>query len=126
MTAANHVQQRSQWTSGHPDWNRGTVWQRNSNWWQGNAGFRSYSGVRLNFYFAPGFGYYSVPLDYRGRSWQTGAYLPLFFLQYAVNDYQAYGLPSPPYGCSWVWVNTGVFLIDRSDGYILDEVDNVW
>ena len=51
--------------------------------------------------------------------------MPRFFLSYAVSDYQNYGLPPPPYGYSWVWVNTSVLLVDRSDGYILDEIDNV-
>ena len=124
--AASHGQQATQWHSTNPNWNRGTVWQRNPNWWRGNSGFRNYSGVRLNFFFAPGYGYYGVSREYQGRSWHPGEYLPEFFLRYVVNDYRAYGLPAPPYGFSWIWVNTSVLLVDRSDGYILDEVDNVW
>jgi len=124
--APRHVQQSNQWQSARSNWNGNTVWKRNPNWWRGNASFRNYAGARANYFFAPGFGYYSVPQEYWGRSWNTGAYLPLFFLRYVVNDYRAYGLPPPPYGCSWVWVNTSVFLVDMSDGYILDEIDNVW
>ncbi len=67
-----------------------------------------------------------MPREYWGRSWNTGAYLPAFFLRYVVNDYGAYGLPPPPYECSWVWVNTSILLVELSDGYILDEIDNVW
>ena len=67
-----------------------------------------------------------MPHEYWGRSWNTGEYLPLFFLNYEVRDYQNYGLPPPPPNCSWVWVNNNVVLIDRFDGYILDEIDNVW
>ena len=124
--ATRHVQQSNQWRSANSNWNSNTVWQRNPNWWRGNASFRNYTGVRVNFFYAPGLGYYRVPQEYWGRSWNTGAYLPLFFLRYAVNDYQAYGLPPPPYGCSWVWVNTSILLVDLSDGYILDEINNVW
>ena len=77
-----HVEQRNQWQSNNQDWNRGTVWQRDRNWWRGNDAFRNYSGVRLNFFFAPGFGYYSVPLQYRRHSWHEGDYLP----RYCEND----------------------------------------
>ena len=124
--ATRHVQQSNQWRSARSNWNGNAVWQSNPNWWRGNVSFRGYTGPRMNSFYAPGFGYYSVPQEYWGRSWNTGAYLPLFFLRYVVNDYQAYGLPPPPYGCSWVWVNTSVVLVDMSDGYILDEIDNVW
>jgi hypothetical protein len=124
--ATHDVQESNQWRSVHSNWNSNTVWNRNPNWWRGNASFRNYTGARVNFFYAPGFGYYSVPQEYWGRSWNTGGYLPLFFLRYAVNDYQDYGLPQPPYGCSWVWLDTSVLLVDRSDGYILDEIGNVW
>lgn len=102
------------------------MWRRDPNWWRGDPGFRGYSGPRVSFFFAPGYGYYSVPREYWGRRWGAGAYLPAFFLRYAVADYEAYGLPPPPYGCEWVWVNNDVLLVDRSDGYILDEIDNVY
>jgi Ni/Co efflux regulator RcnB len=124
--AVGHLQQRNQWRSSNADWNRNTVWQRDPNWWRRDAAFSVYTGARANYFFAPGFGYYSVPQEYWGERWSTGAYLPLFFLSYAVSGYQDYGLPAPPYNCSWVWVNTSVLLVDRSDGYILDEIDNVW
>jgi len=121
-----HVEQRNQWQSTNQDWNRGTVWQRDRNWWRGNDAFRNYSGVRLNFFFAPGFGYYSVPLKYRQHSWHPGDYLPRYFMRYVVNDYRSYGLPRPPYNCRWIWVNNSILLVDRSDRYILDEVSNIW
>lgn len=124
--ATRHLQQSNQWRAANSNWNSNTVWRSNPNWWRGNASFRDYTGVRVNSFYAPGFGYYSVPQEYWGRSWNTGAYLPQYFLRYAVNDYQAYGLPPPPYGCSWVWVNTSILLVDLSDGYILDEINHVW
>ena len=66
------------------------------------------------------------PAGILGSSLARGAYLPLFFLDYEVRDYREYGLPDPPDGCRWVWVNRGVVLVDQSDGYIVDEIDNVW
>jgi Ni/Co efflux regulator RcnB len=121
-----HVQQRNQWQSTNQDWNRSTVWQRDRNWWRGNDAFRNYTGVRLNFFFAPGFGYYSVPQQYRQHSWHPGDYLPSYFMRYVVNDYRSYGLPRPPNNCRWIWVNNSILLVDRSDRYILDEVSNIW
>jgi len=121
-----HVQQTNQWQSNNQDWNRGTVWQRDRNWWHNNDAFRNYSGVRLNFFFAPGFGYYSVPRQYRRHSWHEGDYLPRYFMRYVVNDYRSYGLPRPPYNCRWIWVNNSILLVDRSDRYVLDEVSNIW
>jgi Ni/Co efflux regulator RcnB len=126
IRSASHVQQATQWRSTNPNWNSRTVWQRDPNWWNGNAGFKNYNGVRLNFFFAPGYGYYSVSREYWGHRWHVGDYLSSFFLRYVVSDYRNYGLPSPPYGYSWIWVNTSVLLVDRNDGYILDEEDNVW
>jgi len=121
-----HVQQRNQWQGSNQDWNRSTVWQRDRNWWRGNDAFRNYSGVRLNFFFAPGYGYYNVPRQYRQRSWHEGDYLPRYFMRYVVNDYRSYGLPRPPYNCRWIWVNNSILLVDRSDRYILDEVSDIW
>ena len=102
------------------------MWQRDRNWWQGNSAFRSYSGPRINFYFAPGFGYYSVPRQYWRHNWHPGEYLPRYFMRFVVNNYRAYGLPRPPYNCRWIWVNNSILLVDRTDRYILDEVSNVW
>ena len=121
-----HAQERRDFRSDNRDWGTRTVWRGNPNWWRGNPFFQDYRGPRVNFFFAPGFGYYSVPNQYYGRRWNPGDYLPAFFLNYTVEDYSAYGLPRPPYGCEWVWVNNNVLLIDESDGYILDEVYNVW
>ena len=120
------MQQRNQWQSSNQDWNRSTAWQRDPNWWRGNNAFRNYTGVRLNFYFAPGFGYYGVPRQYWQHSWHPGEYLPRYFMRIVVSDYRSYGLPSPPYNCRWIWVNNSILLVDRSDRYILEEVSNIW
>ncbi len=43
-----------------------------------------------------------------------------------MNDYYDYGLPAPPPGCAWIWLNGNIALVDMSDGYIIDIVYNVW
>jgi Ni/Co efflux regulator RcnB len=122
----HHAEQRDQWRGEHRDWRARAVWERNHDWWRGNPAFRDYRGPREHAYFAPGYGYYEVPEEYWGRRWEVGALLPFFFLRYAVPDYEVYGLPPPPPGCEWVWVGNSVLLVDESDGYVLDEVDDVW
>jgi Ni/Co efflux regulator RcnB len=124
--AAAHAQQSSQWRGGHASVASGTVWRSNRNWWRTNSRFRGYNGPRANYYFAPGYGYYAVPRAYRGHHWRMGDLLPLFFLRYVMRDYRDYGLPTPPPGCAWIWVGNDVLLVDMSDGYIIDEIDNVY
>ncbi|MDE2357572.1 MAG: RcnB family protein [Alphaproteobacteria bacterium] len=74
----------------------------------------------------PDFGYVAVPPQYQMRYWRAGDTLPVWFWRYVVRDYAAYGLPPPPDGCAWVWVDDDVALIDLDDGYILDIVHNLW
>ena len=71
-------------------------------------------------------GYIALPRQYRDHHWRAGEYLPGWFRAYSVSHYERYGLPRPPRGCAWIWLNGDVALIDRSDGYILDVVHNVW
>ncbi|MDR3507191.1 MAG: RcnB family protein [Caulobacteraceae bacterium] len=120
------AQAGDQWRQGHRDWDQGAPWRQNHNWWQGNASFRLYAGPRIGFFFIPDQGYISVPSQYRSRHWEAGQYLPAWYRRHLVRYYWNYGLPVPPNGCAWVWVNNDVALIDRSDGYILDIVHNVW
>ncbi len=126
QAVAVHTQQRSQWAQGRTQARSHAVWSSNRNWWRGNARFSGYNGARSGYYFAPGHGYYALPREYWGRSWGEGEYLPLFFLAYALSDYNDYGLPPAPYGCEWVWVGNNVLLVDMRDGYVLDEMRNVY
>jgi Ni/Co efflux regulator RcnB len=71
-------------------------------------------------------GYIALPRQYRNRIWRPGDYLPPWFRAYAVRDPWRYGLPRPPRGCVWIWLNGDVALIDRRDGYILDIARRVW
>jgi len=104
------------------DWSRG----RSNDWWRNDRAFRNYSGVRFGFYFAPNYGYYSVPRNYINQRWSVGSFLPSIFWRYRLDDYRTYGLGFPPEGTQWVAVDTTVYLIDRYDGYIIDVVYDAW
>lgn len=126
MTGPVQVQAGQQWRQQNSGWNSGAVWRQNSNWWRGNSAFSLWSGARVGFFFIPAFGYVAVPAEYRTHRWRAGDDLPNWFWRYAISDYWDYGLPQPPDGCAWVWVNNDVALIDLDDGYILDIEQNVW
>jgi len=104
------------------DWNR----SHRSDWWRNDHRFRGWNGVRLGFYFAPGYGYYSVPRSYWGQRYFEGQYLPSIFWRYQMNDWRTYGLGFPPIGTRWVYVDNTVYLIDEYDGYIIDVVRDFW
>ena len=104
------------------DWNR----NHRSDWWRNDRRFSGWSGARIGFYFAPGYGYYSVPRTYYGRQYYAGDYLPSIFWRYSVNDYRTYGLGYPPEGTRWVYVDNSIYLIDQYDGYIIDVIRNAW
>jgi len=82
--------------------------------------------MRSGYFFFPSFGYVQVPSQYRTRNWAIGGFLPNWFWRYTVQDYWRYGLPAPPPGCAWVWLDHDIALIDLSDGYIIDMARNVW
>jgi len=82
--------------------------------------------VRIGFYFAPGYGYYSVPRSYWNRQYYVGQYLPDIFWRYQVNDWRTYGLGYPPPGTRWVYVDNAIYLIDDYDGYIIEVVRDAW
>lgn len=126
VTGPAQVQAGQQWRQQHSGWDSRTVWRQNPNWWRGHSAFRQWSGVRLGFFFIPELGYVSAPSEYWSRHWRAGDYLPNWFWRYPVRDFWNYGLPQPPDGCAWVWVNNDVALIDLDDGYILDMELNVW
>jgi Ni/Co efflux regulator RcnB len=115
-----------QWRQGHSGWDSNALWRSNPNWWRGDSGFRLYTGAREGYFFIPELGYILVPQQYQRGYWAAGGYLPSWFWRYVVRDYGRYGLPQPPDGCVWVWVDGDVALIDASDGYILDIEHNLW
>lgn len=107
-------------------WRRDFYRGHRSDWWRNDRRFRGYNGVRVGFYFAPGWGYYSVPRSYWGRSWSVGQYLPDVFWRYQINDWRTYGLGYPPEGTRWVSVDNTLYLIDEYDGYIIDVIRDAW
>lgn len=117
---------RRDWRGEHSGWNNEAPWRRDHDWWRRRREFHDYAGVRIGFWFAPGYGYYRVPESYWERQWGPGDYLPAFMWEYQVADWDDYGLPPPPYGCAWVWINGGVALIDLSDGYVLEVEYGLW
>ncbi len=104
------------------DWNRG----RSNDWWRQDRGFRGYTGFRSGFYFAPNYGYYSVPRQYFGQRYYQGGYLPSIFWRYSLSDYRTYGLGFPPPGTQWVAVDNTIYLIDSYDGYIIEVIRDAW
>jgi Ni/Co efflux regulator RcnB len=121
------TQTRGTWRGANPDWHGGALWSRGGHdWWRARPEFHGFYGRRDGFWFIPGIGYWAVPRAYWGHHWGYGEYLPNVFWQYQVADYWDYGLPPPPYGCAWVWVDGGIALIDLSDGYIMDVQYGLW
>ncbi|MFN3536867.1 MAG: RcnB family protein [Brevundimonas sp.] len=102
-------------------WDRG-----NPNWWRGRPEFRSYSGPRRGYYFAPTYGYYRVEPRYYGYRWQRGHTLPYAYRSYYVRDPYFYGLRPAPRGYRWVHANNDIVLIALATGLIADLVLNVY
>jgi Ni/Co efflux regulator RcnB len=113
------------WRAAEAGWDTHTLWRRNPGWWRTDRSFRGYGGVRAGFFFVPGRGYVRAPPIYQRHYWPPGDILPEWYWRYEIADYGRYGLPMPPDGCRWVWVDDDVALID-ADGFILDVVRNVW
>jgi len=104
------------------NWNR----SHRSDWWRSDRRFRGYTGLRIGFYFAPGYGYYQVPRSYWGQRYHVGQYLPSIFWRYQLNDWRTYGLGYPPVGTQWVLVDNHIYLIDQYDGYIIEVIYDAW
>ena len=115
-----------QWREQHHGWDRASPWRNNPDWWRRDWAFRFYYGPRIGFFFIPDLGYVAAPAEYQVHFWRAGDYLPNWFWRFVVRNYAAYGLPPPPDGCAWVWVDDDVALIDLDDGYVLDIVHAVW
>ena len=101
-------------------------WERRDGWWQGRSDFRDYRGRRNGYYFAPGYGYYSVAPSYYGRSWRRGHVVPRDYRRYVVHDPYFYGLRDAPYGHRWVHLDNDLVLIAIASGVIADIVFDVF
>ena len=126
LRGADRDRAGQQWRGEHHDWDHNALWRQNRDWWRRDRGFRFFFGPRLGYFFIPDLGYVWAPPQYLNRYWKIGDLLPNWFWRYQVQDYWRYGLPEPPDGCAWVWVDDDVALVDLDDGYILDIVHNVW
>jgi len=126
LRGADRDRAGQEWRSEHHGWDQRSPWKRDPDWWRHDSGFRLFLGPRLGFFFIPDLGYIAAPPAYQDHYWRIGDDLPQWFWRYQVRDYWRYGLPEPPDGCAWVWVDDDVALIDLDDGYILDIVHNVW
>jgi len=114
------------WRIANHDWDRAAPWRSDHFWWRRYPGFRWFFGFRVGYFFFPEVGYVVAPPELANQYWSIGGYLPAWFLRYVVNDYAVYGLPPPPEGCGWIWLDGDVALVDLSDGYIIDLVRNIW
>ena len=95
-------------------------------WWRNDRNLRGWNGIRIGFYFAPGYGYYSVPRSYYNQRYSAGGYLPTHFWRYRVSSHSYWGLPPAPPGTAWIHVNNAILLVDLWDGYIITAIYDVW
>jgi Ni/Co efflux regulator RcnB len=100
-------------------WNGGNVRLR-GDWWRGRSSFNGYSGRREGYWFAPGWGYYSVDPRWLDFDWVVGSVVPYELQSYAISDPYEYGLPPEPYGCEWIFLRDQIVLIDLGSGQILE------
>ncbi len=95
-------------------------------WWVGQSAFVAYTGPRVGFYFAPGYGYYRVPAGYYGRPFVVGVVLPPAMRGYRVVSPALYGLAPPPAGCDWFFAASGFVLVSKSQWTIVRSVSGGW
>jgi Ni/Co efflux regulator RcnB len=86
--------------------------------WRGRAEWRDFHGVRPGYWFAPGYGY--RPVSHFG--WRRGAYVPVGYRGYYVQDWGYYGLRPPPPGYRWIYADGNFVLMAAATGLIADLV----
>ena len=87
---------------------------RNRNEW------RSFRGVRPGYWYAPGYGYY--PRAH--YTWRRGAYVPMTYRTYYVQDPYYYGLRPAPRGYRWVYADGNFVLMALATGLIANVIIN--
>jgi|GEM_PF-3871716 len=95
-------------------------------WWHGHAAFVGYTGPRAGYYYAPGYGYYAIPVGYAHTTWVVGVTLPPPMRTYVVIQPADYGLPAPPPGYNWYYAGTNFVLVSVSSGVIVRSVSGGW
>jgi Ni/Co efflux regulator RcnB len=102
-------------------------WNRNDRyWWRGHPDWRGYDGRRHGYWYAPGYGYYSVESRWYGHAWRRGEYMPGAYRRYHVRDPYFYGLRPAPRGYAWIYAGGDLVLVSLSSGLILDVLLNVY
>ena len=73
-------------------------------------------------------GRWNGPPGFYYRRWNYGEYLPFgwFAAQWFMNDYWAYDLPVPPWGCEWIRSGPDALLVDVRTGFIVETVYGVF
>jgi Ni/Co efflux regulator RcnB len=86
--------------------------------WRGRTEWRDFRGPRPGYWFAPGYGY--RPVSHFG--WRRGAYVPVGYRGYYVQDWGYYGLRPPPRGYRWIYADGNFVLMAAATGLIADLV----
>lgn len=86
--------------------------------WRGRAEWREFHGERHGYWYAPGYGY--RPVGHFG--WRRGAYVPVTYRHYYVQDWGYYGLRPPPPGYRWIYADGNFVLMALATGLIADLV----
>jgi Ni/Co efflux regulator RcnB len=88
--------------------------------WRGRPEWSGYHGARPGYWYAPGYGYHPV-----GRyAWRRGAYVPVTYRNYYVQDWGYYGLRAPPAGYRWIYADGNFVLMAAATGLIADVLMN--
>lgn len=95
--------------------------RRRAETWRNRAEWRDWRGPRAGYWYAPGYGYRPV---YRGHVWRRGAYVPVVYRRYYVQDPYFYGLPSPPRGHRWIYADGNFVLMAIATGLIANVILN--
>lgn len=93
--------------------------------WRGRAEWREFHGARAGYWFAPGYGYQRVNPRWR-HEWRRGAYVPVPYRHFYVQDYGYYGLRPPPRGYRWVYADGNFVLMALATGLIADVIVNAY
>lgn len=84
--------------------------------WRDRGEWRDFRGPRSGSWYAPGYGY--RPVSHFG--WRRGAYVPVNYRGYSVQDWGYYGLRAPPHGYRWIYADGNFVLMSAATGLIAD------
>ena len=74
--------------------------------------------MRPGYWFAPGYGY--RPVSHFG--WRRGAFVPVGYRSYYVQDWGYYGLRPPLPGYRWIYADGNFVMMAATTGLIADLV----